>query len=197
MDDAKARKIFSRRGGTLRTSEAISAGIHPRDLYGMVEFGTLERVSRGMYRLADLPPISNPDLVTVAARIPKGVICLVSALSFHELTTQIPREVQVALTAGSEKPRLEYPPTKFFWVSGEAFSRGVETHKIDGTKVRIYNVEKTLADCFKYRNKIGLDVALEALRLWAPRRNKWEDFLRYARICRVEKIVKPYLEALA
>lgn len=163
----------------------------------MVEVGIIERVSRGVYRLADLPPIGSPDLVTAAIRIPQGVICLISALAFHELTTQIPREVQVALRSGSEKPRLVYPPSKFFWISGKAFTEGVETHVVDGAKVKIYSVEKSLADCFKFRNKIGLDVALEALKLWASKRKNWETFLYYARICRVEKIVKPYLEALA
>lgn len=142
--------------------------------------------------------MSNPDFVTVAMRIPQGVICLVSALAFHELTTKVPHEVQVALKAGSEKPRLDYPPTKYFWVSGRAFSEGVEVHKVDGVKVRVYSVEKTLADCFKFRNKIGLDVALEALRLWAPKnRRKWDKLLHNAKVCRVERILRPYLEALA
>ena len=163
----------------------------------MRDDGRLETVSRGVYRLADSEPLGNPDLVTVATRVQGGVICLISALAFHELTTQIPHEVHVALQRGAEIPRLEYPPIKLYWVSGKAYSAGVETHELDGVSVRIYSPEKTLADCFKFRNKIGLDTAVEAVRFYRERRSVNVDALmRYAAICRVENVMRPYLEAI-
>ena len=189
--------IFRQHGGTLRTAEALRLGIHPRTLYAMRDSGVLEQLSRGLYRLAELPPLSNPDLVTVALKVPQAVICLISALAFHELTTQIPHAVDVALHNRAERPRLDYPPLRVFWFSGPAWSEGVETHQVDDIPVRIYGPEKSVADSFKYRRKIGLDVALEALKLYRQHRGfDVGKLLYYARICRVEKVMKPYLEAL-
>ena len=163
----------------------------------MRDNGTLETFSRGIYRLTDSEPMGNPDLVTVATRVQNGVVCLISALAFHEITTQIPHEVHVALQRGSEIPRLDYPPIKFYWFSDKAHSAGVETHELDGVSVRIYSPEKTLADCFKFRNKIGLDTAVEAVRFYRERRSVNVDALmHYAKICRVEKVMRPYLEAI-
>ena len=193
----KAVAVFKECGGILRTAQALSAGIHPSTLYAMRDDGTLEIVSRGVYRLADSDPLGNPDLVTVATRIPLGVVCLISALSFHELTTQIPHEVHVALSRGTEEPRLDYPPIRTYRFSGEAFTEGIEKHELDGVSVRIYNPEKTLADCFKFRNRIGLDTAVEAVRLYRERMPvKVDDLMHYASICRVKKIIRPYLEAI-
>ncbi len=193
----KAKKVFRRHGGVLRTSEAIRFGIHPRTLYAMRDAGVLECLSRGLYRLSDLPPLGSPDLVAVALKVPAGVICLISALAYHELTTQIPHEVYLALPRGAEPPRLDYPPIRIFWFTGKAFAEGIDTHEVDGVSVRIYGVEKTLADCFKYRNKIGLDTAVEALRRYvSSRRVDVDKLMGYARICRVEKVMRPYLEAL-
>lgn len=189
--------LFRQHGGTLRTAEALRLGIHPRTLYAMRDSGLLERLSRGLYRLAELPPLSNPDLVTVALKIPQAVICLVSALAFHELTTQIPHAVDIALHNRAERPRLDYPPLRIFWFSGPAWSEGVETHLIDDVPVRIYGPQKSVADSFKFRRKIGLDVALEALKLYRQHRDfDVSRLLHYARICRVEKVMRPYLEAL-
>jgi predicted transcriptional regulator of viral defense system len=154
-------------------------------------------VSRGVFRLAGSEPLGNPDLVTVATRVQSGVICLISALAFYEITTQIPHEVHVALKRGAEIPRLEYPPIKIYWFKDQAFTAGVETHKLDGVDIRIYCPEKTLADCFKFRNKIGLDTAVEAVRFYRERRNVNVDALmHFAAICRVEKVMRPYLEAI-
>ncbi len=188
---------FRQHGGLLRTAEALRWGIHPRTLYAMRDSGVLEQLSRGLYRLADLPPLSNPDLVTVALKVPQAVVCLVSALSFHALTTQIPHVVDVALKRGSERPRLEYPPLRISWFSGLAWSDGVETYPVDGVPVRIYNPAKSVADVFKYRRKIGLDVALESLKLYRRHSSfDVDDLLHYARTCRVAQVMKPYLEAL-
>ena len=189
--------IFNRCGGMLRTSEAIRAGIHQRTLYALRDAGVIERIARGLYRLASRPPLGHPDLVPIAAKIPGGVLCLISALAFHDLTTQIPHQVYLAVQRGSEFPRLEYPPVRIFQFGARSFRAGVELHKIDGVPMRVYNPEKTLVDCFKFRNKIGLDTALEALRLYRDRRTvKVGQIMRFAAICRVTKIIRPYLEAI-
>ena len=193
----KPKKIFRDRGGLLKTGEALSAGIHPRTLYEMQRSGILEQLTRGLYRLADLPPLGNPDLVSVSLKIPNSVICLISALAYHEITTQVPHEVYLALERGTEVPRLAHPPIRIFWFSEKAFTHGIQTHKIDSVPVRIYSPEKTIADCFKYRNKIGLDTAIEALKLYREKRPfKSGELMQFARVCRVEKVIRPYLEAL-
>ncbi len=193
----RAVAVFKKHDGLLRTVQALRAGIHPGTIYAMRDSGALEMVSRGVYRLAGGPPLGNPDLVTIATRVPSGVICLISALAFHELTTQLPHEVHVALPRGAEEPRIDHPPIKTYRFTGEAFTEGVEVHELDGIGVHIYSPEKTLADCFKFRNKIGLDTAVEAVRFYRERKRVMvDDLMRYASICRVEKIIRPYLEAL-
>lgn len=183
-------------GGTIRTRDAIQAGIHPRTLYQLRDAGELETLSRGVYRLTDQEQISDPDLVIVAKRVPQAIICLVSALSYHEITTQIPHAVSIALPKGSETPRVDYPPIRVHRFSEAALLEGVETHQIDGVSVSVYCPEKTLADCFKFRNKLGMDVVLEALKLYKARKKfNLEKLIMYAKICRVEKIMHPYLEA--
>ncbi len=189
-------EIFRQQGGQLRMSEAIAQGISRYTLYRMRDNGVLERVSRGIYRLVDLPPISHPDLVTVSLRFPKAVICLISALSYHGMTSQIPHEVSVAVPRDARMPSLDYPPVHAYKLSGDAFAAGIETHLIDGVAVRIYSAEKTLADCFKYRNKLGMDVVLEALKLYRSQKKfNMDKLLEYARVCRVEKIIRSYLQA--
>lgn len=192
----RPEEIFRKHGGRLRMSEAIERGITRYMLYSLRDKGVIEQVSRGVYRLAELPPISNPDLVIVSLRFPNAVICLVSALSYHDITTQIPHKVFVAVSRNSRMPSLDYPPIKAHRFSFEAYKSGIEEHLIDGVPVKIYNSEKTLADCFKFRNKIGIDAVLEALRLY-KRRKKFDpgELLKYAKICRVEKVMRPYLEA--
>jgi len=188
---------FRDHDGILRTSDAIRKGVHPRTLYEMRDAGVIERLSRGLYRLSDLPPLGDPDLVSVSLRVPKGVICLISALAFHDLTNQIPHEVYPGLERGMEQPRLEHPPLRIFWFTSKVFHAGIETHEVDGVQARVYSREKTLADCFKFRNRIGLDVALEALRRYQKRHGvNVDQLLHFARICRVENVMRPYLEAL-
>ncbi|MBI3891209.1 MAG: type IV toxin-antitoxin system AbiEi family antitoxin domain-containing protein [Candidatus Wallbacteria bacterium] len=189
--------ILRRHGGLLRTSQAIALGIHPRTWYSLRDSGAVVPVTRGVYRLADLPPLSAPDLIAVALRAPQAVVCLISALAFHEITTQIPHEVSIALPRLVRQPRIQHPPVRVFRYSGACLVEGVETHTIDGVTVRVFNPAKTVADCFKFRNKIGLEVALEALRFCLERKGtKPDGVLRYARVCRVEKIMLPYLEAI-
>jgi len=190
-------ELFRQYGGGLRMAGALRLGINRKTLYAMRDAGVVESISRGVYRLASLEPLSHPDLVTVAKRVPSGVLCLVSALSYHELTTQVPHTIDVALERGKTKPRLDYPPTRFFWFSGPAFHEGIETHELDGVPIRIYDPEKTIVDCFRYRNQIGMDVVLESLRAWRERRRKKLDaLLRYARMRHVERAMRPYLEAM-
>lgn len=176
--------------------EAIANGISRYMLYSLRDKGVIETVTRGVYRLADLPPISNPDLVTVSLRYPNSVICLISALAYHGITTQIPHEVSVAVSKNSRMPSLDFPPVRSHKFSKAAFESGMIQQEIDSVLVRIYNPEKTLADCFKFRNRIGMDVVLEALKLYKSRMNfKLDELLKYSRVCRVEKIMTPYLEA--
>lgn len=191
-------KVFRKHGGTLRMSEAVALGISRKSLYAMRDAGVVQPLTRGLYRLASLEPLGQPDLVAVATRIPQGVLCLVSALAFHQLTTQVPHAIDVALERGTRKPRLDYPPTRFFWFSGPAFHQGIEMHRIDRLSVRIYDPEKTIVDCFRYRNQLGMDVVQEALRLWRQRRRrKLDALLRYARLRHVERNLLPYVEAMA
>ncbi len=193
----KAKGIFREHGGILRASDAIRERIHPRTLYEMRDKGIVEVLSRGLYRLADLRPLSNQDLITVALRIPNGVVCLISALAFHDITTQVPHEVYIAVERISRLPKVDYPPVRVFRFTGEAFKTGIESHNTEGVLLRVYSPEKTIADCFKYRNKIGLDTAIEALRLYRERKHfKIDDLMRCGRVCRVEKVMRPYLEAL-
>ena len=193
-----ARKVFEKHGGTLRTTEALAAGVHPRTLYAMRDSGELEQHARGVFRLSGLPSLGEPDLVTVAKRVPHGMLCLISALAFHRMTTQVPHRVQLALPRTARRPKLDYPPLQIFHFSESSFHAGIETHSVDGVPMRVYSPEKTLADVFKYRNKIGMDVALEAVRTYRSRgKPRFQDVMKYARVCRIEKIIRPYLEATA
>lgn len=195
---AMARQVFTEHGGMLRTSEAIRLGIHPRKLYALRDSGEIEHVGRGLYRLSTAPPLTSPDLVPIAIRIPRGVICLISALAHHGLTTQVPHAVDFALPSHAQVPRIDGVPLRVFWYSEPSFSAGIEVVMIDKVPVRVYSSEKTVADCFKYRNKIGLDVAIEALRAYRERTRKpdFQTLARFARIDRVDKIMRPYLEAM-
>ena len=182
----------------LRTSEAIRQGIHPRTLYSLRESGEIEEIGRGLYRLTSARPLENPDWATVATKVPHAVICLISALSHHGLTTQVPHTIDIALPSHSRVPKLDYPPIRIFWLSEPAFSSGVDVVATDDIKVRIYSPEKTIADCFKYRNKIGMDVAVEALKAYREQTKKPNHklLLKYAELNRVQRIMRPYLEAL-
>jgi predicted transcriptional regulator of viral defense system len=195
----KALKFIKEQGGIIRTAEALKAGIHPRTFYALRDRGYLETISRGVYRLAELPPISNPDFILVASRIPQAVICLISALSFHELTTQIPHEVYIALKEGTKAPRIDFPPLSVHRFSEASFEAGIAIYEIDGIPVRIYNQEKTLVDCFKFRNKLGIDVVMETVKMYKTKNAglNISKLLKYARVCRVEKVMQPYLESIA
>jgi predicted transcriptional regulator of viral defense system len=194
----KARRIFARHGGMLRTGKAIRLGIHPRTLYKLRDQGELEQVARGLYRLSSAAPLTNPDLVPIAVRVPGGVVCLISALAHHELTTQVPHAIYLALPSHSQTPKTHGIPIRVFWFSEPSFSAGIDIVRLDGVPIRIYSVEKTIADCFKYRNKIGLDLAIEALRTYKQRKRKpnMQALAKFAQIDRVLRVMRPYLEAM-
>jgi predicted transcriptional regulator of viral defense system len=194
----KARSLFIRNGGMLRTSKAIRLGVHPRTLYALRDAGELEQVGRGLYRLASAPQLTSPDVIPIAMRVPRAVVCLISALAHHGLTTQVPHSVDIALPSHSQIPKIDGIPVRVFWYSEPSFSSGIDLVSIDGVLVRVYSPEKTIADCFKYRNKIGLDVAIEALRNYRERKRKpdFKAMSAFAKINRVERIMRPYLESL-
>lgn len=191
------KKIFSSHHGILRASRAIELGVPKHILYEMVKNGELIREAQGIYRLSDSDPLGNPDLVNISLRVPRAVFCLISALYFHELTTQIPHSIYFALPRDVKTPKIDYPPTNVFHFSTQSYHAGIVEHELDGVNVKIYEREKTIADCFKFRQKIGMDVALEALKdyLNQPRPNV-SLLVKYANINRAEKIMRPYLEAL-
>ncbi len=197
MSFVRESKIFYEHSGILRASQAHKAGIHPQVISRMKSKGVLESIARGLYRLKGSAVLSQPDIVTIAMKVPQGVLCLISALAFYEVTTEISRAVNIALKAGSQKPKVDYPPTKYYWISEPAFSAGIEAHKVDGVEVRVYSLEKTVTDCFKFRNKIGMDVAIAALKECITKKNcKIDEIMKFAKINRVEKVMSPYLQAL-
>ncbi len=188
--------IFRRNNGILRTSEAIKHGVHPRTLYQMRDDGRIVELSRGIFRLAELSGSNETDLTTASLRVPAGIVCLISALFFHELSTEIPHEIYMALPREKAGPKVDYPPLRIFHFSNETFTAGVESHPVDGIEIKVFSPEKTVADCFKFRNRIGLDVAIEGLKNCLQRRGSRTKILEYAKLCRIEKIIRPYLEAI-
>ena len=195
--DDRAIEAFREHAGLMQTKDALDLGIHPRTLYRLRDEGVVIQVSRGIYRLASLPPLSQPDIVAVALRVPRAVICLTSALAYHDVTSEIPHEVQIALPRRTKTPRLDFPPIRVFWFSGPALSEGIEVVEIDGVDVQVYDLPKTVVDCFRFRNKIGLDVAVAALNEAIKRKGvRPAELLRYARLCRIESVLLPYLEAI-
>lgn len=195
--DRQRALALARERGTVTTREIVEAGIHSQVLTRLVREGSLERVSRGNYRHPSVPVTEHHGLVLAATAVPKGIVCLLSALSFHEIGTQVPSEVWLALDRRARRPVVNYPPLRIVRFSGEALREGVGIHRIEGIDVRITSVAKTVADLFKYRNKIGLDVALEALREgWRERRFTIDELDRAARACRVERVMRPYVEGV-
>ena len=186
-----------RRDGILRARDLSRRGIDRKYLTLLVREGVLTRVSRGTYELADARFSEHQSLAEAAARVPGGVVCLLSALRFHDVGTQAPFEVWMAVHGAAWRPRVEYPPVRYMSFTGSAWSYGAEMHRIDGVPVRVYTPAKTVADCFKYRNKIGIDVAMEALRdVWERRMASMHELRGAAEACRMSNVMRPYLEML-
>jgi predicted transcriptional regulator of viral defense system len=197
VSQQRVEKLLGR-GGALRSRELVHAGLTRSELSRMVASGRLLRVARGLYAAPGYQPGEHQALVAVAKRAPRALFCLLTALRLHDLTTQAPFEVWIAIGNKAHPPRLDYPPVRAVRYSAESLAAGVVQHKVEGTAIRVTSVAKTVADCFKFRNKIGLDVALEALR--EARRSKKvsaDELWRYGRINRVANVMRPYLEALA
>lgn len=199
MNNVTERLIdLARSHGLIRPCDLAPLGISRVSLTRAVRRGHLDRVGRGLYGLPGREVSTHGSLAEVARRVPKGVVCLLSALRFHGLTTQAPFEVWLAIENKAIAPKLDYPPLRIVRFSGVALTEGVEEHLVDGVSVRVTSVAKTVADCFKYRNKIGLDVALEALReAWREKRMTSDEIWRNAKICRMANVMRPYLESLA
>jgi predicted transcriptional regulator of viral defense system len=197
---SKAKQVLdiARKTGILRPRDLAARSIPRVYLQRLEERGLLVKEARGLYKLPDAPVTKNHSLAEACKRIPHGVICLLSALRFHNLTTQAPSDVWIALDRKARPPRISEQPLRLVRMSGKALTEGVEQHRIEGVPVKVYKPAKTVADCFKYRNKIGLDVALEALRDYRQKhRSGMDELYRFAKICRVERVMRPYLEALA
>ena len=196
-DRGRTLKLARRRQG-VTARELAREGIHRQVLSRLVAGGEIERIARGLYRLPEHAVTEHHGLAIAAAAVPHGVVCLLSALQYHGIGTQLPSEVWMAIDRRARRPALRYPPLRIVRYTGPALTEGVETHRVEGQEARVYNVAKTIADCFKYRNKIGLDVALEALReAWQAHRFSMHELDRYAVICRVHRVMRPYLDALA
>ncbi|MEX2324026.1 MAG: type IV toxin-antitoxin system AbiEi family antitoxin domain-containing protein [Acidimicrobiia bacterium] len=188
---------LARATGVVRPRDLAAHGIPRIYLTRLVRQGLLERVGRGLYTLPDAEVSEHRSLVEASKQVPHGVVCLLSSLRFHELTTQNPFEVWMAVHHKAWPPRSDGPPLRIVRMSGAAFDSGVETHQIEGVTVRVYGPAKTVADCFKFRSKVGLDVALEALRDYRRAYPAGTDELwRYAKVCRVSGVIRPYLEGL-
>lgn len=163
----------------------------------MVAVGQLEKCARGLYRLPSAEFAEHENLLTLATRVPQAVFCLATALQFHELTTEMPRRVWLAMPRGSHCPKIDWPPLTMVQYGAEVHAAGVETHRLGQGSIRVYGVAKTVADCFKHRSKVGLDVALAALREARARNLASSDELwRFARLCRVANLMRPYLEVI-
>jgi predicted transcriptional regulator of viral defense system len=193
----KLYDYFNKKGGIVRFSAILKAGFHSDSLSSLEKEGKVERIGRGLYRAVNRTLGSHPDLVAASYQAPKGVICLISALYFHEVTVEIPRYVDMAIPSNATAHKIKYPPVKFYKFSMSTWKAGIEEHDIDGHKIHVYSLAKTIADCFKFRNKIGVDVAREALKAaLSEKKIKPKDILFYATICRVDNIIKPILEVL-
>lgn len=182
----------------LRSRELEKAGITRIELSRYVSSGELRRIRRGVYCRPDYRPNEHGDFAIIAAQVPGALLCLLSALRYHELTTQAPSKVWIAIDRKARAPRFDYPSLKVVRFSPEALNYGAESKTVEGVTVRVTTIEKTIADCFKYRNKLGLDVALEALREAIQNRElNLDELWRCAKVDRVSNIIRPYLEALA
>ena len=183
--------------GLLRVCDLTSRGLHPEYLRRLYQKGLVRREGRGLYIAADAEISVHYGLAQVAKRVSHGVICLLSALSFHEIGTQLPHQVWMAIDRRAARPKMQFPPLRVMRFSGAALTEGIETYRIEGVPVQIFNPAKTVADCFKYRNKIGLDIALEALKeCILDRRTTMDDLWHFAKVCRMTNVMRPYMEAI-
>jgi predicted transcriptional regulator of viral defense system len=195
--DKKFIEFLKKRGGMVSYKEIIKAGFNKACLKDNLNSGRIQKVDRALYRLSDGITLSNPDLVAVSIKVSKGVICLLSALAFHEATSEIPHHVNIAIPHGAYSNKINYPPAKFYHFASKAWKAGIEKFEIEGYQIKVYSLAKTIADCFKFRNKIGMNVTREALKIAITEKGvQPKEIMQYAEICRVDNIIKPILEAM-
>lgn len=193
----KIIKIFKTHNGYARSKDILAEGIHPRDIKSILDEGIVIKVKNGLYRLSDTPVLSNQSFIDLACAVPEGVICLLSALSYYETTTFNPSIISMAIHRKSWRPKIEYPPVEFYYFSKKQFEAGIDKINIRGYKVNIYCREKTICDCFRYRNKLGIDIAKEGLSEYLRRKDRnLERLLKYAEICRVKKLMEIWINAM-
>jgi predicted transcriptional regulator of viral defense system len=199
IDDQAAKVVrLARKTGWVRAGDLEPAAVPRVVLTRMVAGGRLERVAHGLYRLPAIEPSQHVDLALIARQAPQVVFCLLTALQFHELTTQLPWQVWIGMPRGSHTPRIDHPPLRMVQFTGEHYGCGIEEHRREGTTLRVYGVAKTVADCFKHRNKVGLDVAIEALKdAIRHRKASFDELWRAAEVCRVAEVMRPYMETIA
>ncbi len=196
MDRKRQILELARKQIIIRAEDVEALGISRNYLYTMRDEGLLQKTAVGLYSLPDSEINENTNLVEVAKRVPNAVVGLLSALNFHGISTQIPHEIWIIVPRGAWSPKIDYPPLHLNYVSGPAYSYGVQEHVLNGVVVKIYSPAKTVADCFKFRNKVGLDVATEALReVWRTRKATMNELVEAAKINKVLRIMRPYLEA--
>lgn len=197
--DRKAQIIkIAKQKGVITASDLKARGISRNYLYALNKEGKLQKVARGLYELPDNQLTEHSALIEVAKRIPNAVVSLISALNYYDLTTQLPHEVWITIPRGAWRPKIEYPTLNLTYASMDIYSYGIRKLKINGVDIKIYSPAKTIADCFKFRNKIGLDVAIEALkRAWESKKVNMEDLTKAAQVCNVAKVIRPYLEAIS
>ena len=195
--EKKFIEFLKKRGGMVSYKEIIKTGFGKAFLKDNLDSGRIQKVDRALYRLSDVFTLSCPDLVAVSIKVSKGVVCLLSALAFHEATSEIPRYINIAIPRGAWANKINYPPVKFYHFSSKAWEAGIEKQKIEGYQIKVYSLAKTIVDCFKFRNKIGMDVAREALKIAITEKGvQPKEIMQYAEICRVDNIIKPILETM-
>jgi len=195
--DERMYEVFKTHKGFARTKDILAAGVHTRNIKRARGKGQVIQVKRGFYRLAEIPLISNQGFVDLARAVPEGVICLLSALAYYELTTFNPSVIAMAICRGSRKPKIEYPPVEFYHFSKKQFEAGINKIKIKSHEIRIYGPEKTICDCFRYRNKLGIDITKEGLSEYLKRKDRsLEKLLEYAEICRIKPLLQTWLNAM-
>lgn len=188
---------FMSQQSLVRPKDLVSAGLPKDYLYQLATEGVVEKIGRGLYRLPDSDSSEWSSWVEAQRRVPKGVFCLMSALVFHRFTSQNPYELWIAIPNKAWRPAIDYPPVRYITMSGAALDEGIERHNVEGIELQVYNAAKTVADCFKFRRHVGLDVAIESLKEgWREKKFSMDELMHYAEVCRVAKVIQPYAESI-
>lgn len=197
IKSAKLIGFLEKMGGLAGYAEIVRAGFDKAALKSVLNSGRIVKIDRGLYRLSTGSLLANPDIVAASIKVPKGIACLLSALSFHNATSEVPRYVDIAIPRGKHANKIKYPPVRFYRYAPNIWEAGLEEHDIEGRTIRVYSLARTVVDCFKFRNKIGLDVARDALKVAVAEKGiNPKEIMKYAKLCRVESVIKPIIEAI-